>query len=357
MWVWNRDMRNNRLTVIAAGAAIAIGALALTGCGNESENAVTERPAVPVRVQIIEPADEQVTKTYTGSLEGERQAMLYAKIAEAVEDVKVKEGQEVKTGQVLVTLDKTGPSSKFVQTESEFKNAEKMYNKMKYLFEQGAVSETEYDDARTRYEVARAGFDAARQLVEIQSPIDGTVTSVSVRNGDNLNQGDVVATVATTRHLRVRFNVKAGDVHLLDVGDTVNVTSESVGRTAPGVVKSVAQSADPFTRSFEIEALIDNADHAFRPGLFVRVELTVESLDNVIAIPRASVLAMSDGDIVYVVGNGTVTRQKVVLGVELAGKVVVDSGLSPGDSLVTLGQNYLDQNVKVNVTSVDTVGK
>ncbi len=350
-------MSNNRLTVAAAGAAIALSAFALTGCGNESENAVTERPAVPVRVQVIAPADEQVTKTYTGSLEGERQAVLYAKIAEAVEDVKVKEGQEVMTGQVVVTLDKTGPSSNFVQSESVYKNAEKLYNKMKYLYEQGAVSETQYDGAQTDYEVARARFEAARQLVEIQSPIDGTVTAVNVRKGDNLNQGDVVATVATTRNLRVRFDVKAADVHLLNVGDTVNVTSESVGRSAPGVVKSVSQSADPFTRSFEMEALIDNTDHAFRPGLFVRVELTVESLKNVLAVPRASVLATSEGDIVYVVSNGKVTQKPVVLGVELAGKVVVDSGLAPGDSLVTLGQNYLDQNAKVNVTTVDTVRK
>jgi len=347
-------MRLNRLKTVATGALVVVAAIAISGCGKKDEDVVGERPAVPVRVRIVAPADERVTKTYTGSLEGERQAVLNSKIAEAVAEIRVKEGDEVKAGQVLVTLDKSGPVSAYAQTESVYKNAEKTYNKMKYLFEQGAVSEIQYDGARTDFEVARANFEVARQLVEIQSPIDGTVTSIAVRRGDNLSQGQVVATVATTQRLRVRFEVKSGDVHLMKVGDTVHVTSESANRTAAGVVRSVAQSADPFTRAFEVEAMFDNADHAFRPGTFVRIELTVESLKDVLAIPRASVLATSDGNIVYVVSNGAVARKMIELGMEMEGKVVVESGLVPGDTLVTLGQNYLDQDTKVNVTAVDT---
>ena len=322
------------------------------GCSGGNEELTGERPAVPVRVEVLQPLDQNVVKTYTGSLEGQNQAVLYAKIAEAVEAVRVREGDAVKTGQVLVQLDKDGPTSNYQQALSVYQNAEKNYRKMKYLYEEGAVSESQFDAAETDFEVARASFESARRLVEIQSPIDGTVTSVAVRRGDYLTQGSHVATVAATDRLRVKFDVKTADIALLNEGDSVLVVSEDVDRTALGVVSAVAQSADPFTRSFQVEALVDNFERHFRPGMFVKVQLVVQRLVDVLTVMRDAVVSLSDGDAVYIVDNGMAFRRTVTLGADLQGRVVVESGLDPGDSVVTLGQSYLDDSTKVRITDV-----
>jgi RND family efflux transporter MFP subunit len=224
---------------------------------------------------------------------------------------------------------------------------------MKYLYEEGAVSESQYDAVRTDYEVSRASFESARRLVEIQSPIDGTVTAVNVRRGDYLSQGQQVATVALTNRLRVKFDVKSSDIHLIDVGDTVNVTREGVAKGKRGVVSSVAESADPFTRSFEVEALIDNTDGSFRPGMFVQVELIVERLRDVLAVPRDAVIELENGTAVFVVEQGRAFRRPVTLGLELRGQVVIESGVQRGDSVVTLGQTYLDDSLQVRITDVE----
>lgn len=334
--------------------AMTTAAAALAGCsGGENEQVTGERPAVPVRVQVVSLFTDNLVKTYTGTLEGQNQAVIYGKIAEAVDSVLVREGDRVEANQVLVKLDRVGPTSNYQQAQSLYRNAEKNFNKMKVLFEQGAVSESQYDGARTDFEVAQASFEAARRLVEIQSPIAGTVTSVNVRRGDYLAQGQVVATVAATGRLRVRFDVKSSDMSLVQTGDTVHVFSEIVGQPVNGVVTAVAQSADPSTRAFEVEALIDNRDGMYRPGTFVRVQLVMQRLENVIGVPRSAILSLSNGSAVYVVDGGLARQRIVTLGPETEGRVVIESGLSAGDTIVTLGQSYLDDSTAVKITDVD----
>jgi len=336
--------------ILAGGAAAAA---ILAGCGGAQQD-TAQRPEVPVRVQVLAPFDGAVTKTYTGALEGQNQAAIYTKIAEAVESVLVREGGRVQAGQVLVKLDRTGSMSNYQQALSVYRNAEKNYTKMKTLYGQGAVSEMQYDAARTEYEVAQASFEAARRLVEIQSPISGIVTSVNVRRGDYLAQGQMVATVAATERLRVRFQVKATDVGLVQVGDTVRVTAETAAESLPGVVAAVAQSADPASRAFEVEALVANAgESSFRPGMFVRVELVMERLQGVLGVPPSAVVALSSGAVVYVVENGLARRRPVTLGTEAGGRVIVSEGLRPGDSVIVLGQSYLDDSAAIRVTDVE----
>jgi RND family efflux transporter MFP subunit len=337
-------------------AAVAVTA-AIAGCNGGQQEETAERPAVPVRVQVVAPFNENLMKTYTGVLEGQNQAVIYAKIAEAVDSVLVREGDRVSAGQVLIKLDREGPTSNLRQAESVFRNAEKNYNKMKVLFEQGAISESQHDAAETDYQVARASYEAARQLVEAQSPIKGTVTSVNVRRGDFLQQGQVMATVAATDRLRVRFEVKTSDMNLVQLGDTVRVVSETINEALSGVVTAVAQSADPVSRAFEVEAIVVNAGSesgtAFRPGMFVRVQLIMQRLENVIGVPQGAVIALANGSAVYVVDDGVAFRRMVTLGAEAGGRVVIEHGLQPGDTVVTLGQSYLDDSTAVRVTDVE----
>ncbi len=330
-----------------------VGTALLAGCSQEQAQQTTERPAVPVRVQVVTPFSDNVVRSYTGSLEGEKQAVIYAKIAEAVDSVLVREGEDVKAGRILIKLDRSGPSSNYQQAQSVYRNADKHYNKMKYLFEEGAVSESAFDAAKTDYEVARASFESARRLVEIQSPIDGTVTSVKVRNGDFLAQGEEIATVAATDNLRVRFDVRTSDINLISVGDTVNVYSENLDHTGTGIVSAVAQSADPYKRSFRVEAVIPNNTGQFRPGMFVSVRIILDRLENVIAVPREAVITTSAGNAIFTVFNGEAVRREVTLGADLQGRVVVESGLEPGDTVVTLGQSYLDKGTPVKITGVE----
>ncbi|MDF1545402.1 MAG: efflux RND transporter periplasmic adaptor subunit [bacterium] len=322
----------------------------IVGCVQEEEIQDVER-VTAVRAQIVESSDEKVSSQYTGTLEGDKQAVLYAKISEAVHLIRVSEGEEVFDGRVMIELDKYGPTSQYQQARSTFNVAEKNFKRMEPLFQEGAVSESELDAVRTEYEIARASFEATRKLVEIESPIAGIVTSIDVSAGDYLSAGQLLATVASLDLLRVTFGINPADAASIKIGQPVMLTTHD-GLKREGHVTTVASSADPVTRKVDLKLTVENKDHKLRPGLFVRGELVLKKMKDVIAIPRPAVIELSGQNFVFVAQNERAVKRPVQLGIELDGHVVIESGLAVGDSLIVSGQSYLDDDFKVRIISV-----
>jgi RND family efflux transporter MFP subunit len=326
----------------------------LVSCSSEQQTETNHNDRViSVKAMVIKTGSIDVVKTYAGSLEGEKQAVIYSKIAEAVKFVNVSVGQTVLENQVLIELDESGPSSNLQETFSLYKNSEKNFNKMEYLFKEGAVSETDFDAAKTDYEVRKATYESASKLVKIETPIDGFVTFLGVSDGDFVQVGQKLAEVASSDKLRIKFGVNASEIDEISIGDAISVSNESESNKITGKVISVASSADPQTRDFEVEGLIDNKNTKLKPGMFVDVTHTQKHLKDVILIPRKTVLEMNNKDIVFVINNGIAESRDIELGQDVNGFVVVKSGLNVSDTLVMLGQSYLEDSSKVNITSLD----
>ena len=341
----------NTLQTRTLGLAVML-LLLMGGCSQTEQVQQAER-VISVKAQVMDITDLELVRTYTGSLEGEKQAVIYAKLAETVDSVPVAEGERVSSGQVLISLDKYGPSSRYNEVLSLYRNSEKNEKKMAYLYREGAISESAYDAARTEYEVNKASFEAVSRMVDIVSPIDGVVTSVNVSVGDQVGVGQKLATVASTERLRVRFGVNADHIADFQIGSEVSISSEVSEKRAHGKVVSVASSADPLTRSYEVECLVDNGGGLFTPGMFVRIHFIRDRLVNVLVAPRKAILNLDDQWTAFVVVDGKIERRAVTLGPDVDGHIVVSSGLAVGDTLVTLGQDYVDDGFAVNIVELD----
>ncbi|MCP4705808.1 MAG: efflux RND transporter periplasmic adaptor subunit [candidate division Zixibacteria bacterium] len=349
---------------LSYGLLILLVASLWLACSTAEETEVTEvtevtknakeEKAIPIRGTLINPSSMEQQKTFTGTLEGERQAVIRAKISEAVEKIDVAEGDEVRENAVIVRLDKSGPSSNYLQSKSVFLNAKKNFKKMQYLFDEGAISESNFDGAKTDYEIAAANFEAARQLVELRTPISGTVTSIDYSVGDYVDpQKNIVATVATIDKLRIKLGVSSTNIGYFRVGESVKVFVEAVnGFEAIGTIAMVASSADPKTRTFQVEIEIDNTGHIFKPGMFARVEVIIESFNNILVVPQKAVLIRNNKEYLYVINDGRAIAKEVILGAGFSGMTEIKSGLNPGDTIVTLGQDYLSDNCLIKLTEL-----
>jgi RND family efflux transporter MFP subunit len=355
-------MMKKHVLTIAVNGILAVSVMAvLAGCGAgnkdkaaaETQAAVTVQ-VVPIQVAVAEQNVVNVTKTFSGSLEGEDQANVVAKISERITGITVANGSSIEAGQTAVTLDKSGTSSQFFQAQANFKNSEKTYERMKSLFAEGAISQEQLDGTQTAYAVAKANFDAARSAVELTAPISGVVTSVNVNKGDLAAPGAVLMTVAKISHMKVIFSSNESDVTALSVGQKVTVYSD--GRPdvkAEGRIVQISKSADVGSRSFEVKALFPNTrDNWFKPGMFCKVSCLLTTGEKSIVIPNSAIQTDGVSNRVFVVNNGRSFKRAITIGVTDGEHTQILSGLGAHDTCATVGMNNLKDSIRVNVVGV-----
>jgi membrane fusion protein (multidrug efflux system) len=333
-------------------AVIVLIALAVSCGGNNPGDTPVNNHEERISVEVARATlgDMTIYKDYTGTLEGVEQAVLLAKVAETVTGIRIKPGDRVNEGDLLILLEKSGPSSNFRQAEAYYGNAKKTIDKMKYLYDEGAISEKQYDDAKTVFQVAEANFKAARDLVEIRSPIAGVVTDVRVNVGDQTMAGQKLATVSRVDSLRLTAGVDPEEVGYIALGMTGRVYP--VGQKSDwteGVVTRVASSADPKTRSFEIEITVANTQSGLKPGSFAGCTIPLRELSGVVKVPDESILLREGLKKIYLVQGDTAVIKDVVTGESSDGHTQIVSGVSPGDAVVTVGHAFLQDKSLITI--------
>lgn len=317
-------------------------------CGQKSNGDIaTPLPTVPVKTAVAELGLVEVEREFAGGLEGIKQADLYIRLSEAVVSLPLRIGARVRSGDVIVLLDKGGASSQYFQAKSTFENAEKTYNKMKYLFEEKAISETQFDEARSGYEVTRANFQAARELVEITSPISGTLVELDVVVGDVPPLGKIAARIARTDTLRMTFGVPSTLASMFAVGMAGELRVAVDDSVYACEVSRVASAAEPQTRTFTIEVVVPNPDGRLQPGAFAKAKFVIERAEQALKVPQAALLSQEGVNRLFVVKSDTAYARTVVLGLKNEHFVQVLSGVESGEEVVYLGQGFLSNGYPI----------
>ena len=342
-----------------AAAAFAAGvSLFTSGCSpsrdDQSKSGTGVAPqVVPVETALAVRAPLVVTRMYTGSLEGEEQANVVAKISERVTAVHVSVGLRVRKGQVTVGLDRGGTSSQYFQAEAGYLNAGKSLERMKSLYAEGAVSLQSLDGAQTAYDVAKANFDAARSAVELTTPIAGVVTAVNVSLGDLTVPGQVLVTVAVIDRMKVIFSLNETDVTNVAPGKEAAVYSETrPDARAAGKIIQLSKSADVRSRSFEVKVLFPNTqDRWFKPGMFVKVTLSISPPGEPISVPSSAVQSDGVTNRVFVIRGGRSYQVPVQVGVTDGERTEIVQGLAEHDTVATVGASNLRDSIRVAVAA------
>ncbi|MGE5399175.1 MAG: efflux RND transporter periplasmic adaptor subunit [Ignavibacteriales bacterium] len=338
---------------------LAASAIQMTGCGkkNAEEKKADFRAEKSDSVSVITAKVENkrltLAKVYTGSLEGEQQANIVSQLAERIVNIPVKVGDFVKAGQVVVKLDKGGLASQYYQAQSNLQNVEKNLERTKSLFESGAVARQALDQAQTGYDIAKANFNAAKSAVELTTPISGVVTSVKFNMGDFASPGTPIITVATISQLKLIMSVGESDLPYVTTGKNVKIYSElNTSIYATGKITEIARSADLSTRTFQVKATFPNAKNSwFKPGMFAKAELELNTPQEVKVIPREAVVYSEKGPQVYVISQGKAYIRSVKLGLQNDKYIEVIEGLKPDEVVARVGMNNLKDGVPVVVST------
>ncbi len=335
------------------------------GCAGKKEDPQEENIKVKRSDSIAVFADKAeiqeltVTKTYTGTIEGEQQANIVSQLAERIVEIPVHVGSVVGAGQVLIKLDKSGATSQYYQAQSNLKNFERNLTRMKNLYESGAVSKQNLDDVQTGYDVAKANFEAAKAAVEITSPISGVVTEVKLNPGDFASPGMPIITVAKINSLKIKLSIGEADIPYVNNGQVVDVYSElNPSVKAKAKINEISKSADLSTRTFEVKAIFPNSkDQWFKPGMFAKADLNLTSSRDMTTVPRESVIYTNEGPKVFIIKDGKAYSQNIKLGLQNETMIEVTDGLTPDALVVKVGMNNLKDGSAVTLSDENLLSK
>jgi RND family efflux transporter MFP subunit len=340
----------------------------IMGCGSGSEE-LQESPqdAVPVETQVASATPYSQRITCTGTLSGIREATVSSQLAAEVRHVAVALGDNVGAGELLVQLDDDIYRDRLRQAEAGLLSAEAAWElarsdlgRHEELFEKGHLSQGEVEAFRARAKAAEADHLGAKAALEsaqhqfrdtrIVSPIGGRVSAVFVELGETVGPGSPVAVVVQMDSVEVAAGLPEEDVVRASPGMKADVRVAALGEQVfPGRVAAVGPMARMDTGTFPVEIHLANPDHRLLPGMVARVELVSEATLSIIWVPRDAVVRQYGQPVLFVVEDGKATRRSVSLGMEEEGGVEVTEGLDPGDEVVVLGQNNLQNGTPVVV--------
>jgi multidrug efflux pump subunit AcrA (membrane-fusion protein) len=246
-------------------------------------------------------------------------------------------------------------ASEVKKAEADRTDAEQKFDRAKELFSQGLIARGVFDEAETRFNAARAAYDMALQSVRnlqaqaaerqaavaladkkladavIRAPFAAKVKTRMVSPGQYVKVQTPVMVLVDNDPLRLKLSVPEKMAAWVAVGQKVQVQVEAYpARTFVGEISRLSPSVDPRTRSFEVEALLDNGEGLLKPGFFARVTIASSHVDRALLVPEEALRYLYGVYKVYAVDKGVLRETEVKLGARDKGEVEIVEGLEAG---------------------------
>jgi membrane fusion protein (multidrug efflux system) len=373
----------------AASLAIAVAAATLTlaACSKKEE---PKAPPVPeVQVAEVIQRDVPVGGELTGTLKGNVDIEIRARVEGYLKTIDYKEGNEVKKGQALFSIDDQPYRAKLAEAKGELARAQSALakadldvNRFKPLAEQRAISQAELDNAVASQRSARAQVDAARANVEkatldvgytrMTAPTDGLAGSAQRKVGDLVGKGEptLLATVSQIDPIRVAINIP--EALFLKYADQLPApgaeappapTKErpgaelvlSNGAVYPerGYLVLVDRAVDPQTGTLRAELSFKNPKKLLRPGLYAKVRYAEETRAGALLVPQRAVAELQGQySVVVVNGEGKAEARKTKVGPRIGSLWIIEDGVKAGEKVIVEGAARARDGLVVKATLV-----
>ena len=365
------------------GAASPQGALA-GGTSGAAKRFGAGNSAQPVSVQAAKVQDLRVTVSAIGAIAAANTAVVHAQVSGVLQSLGFQEGQQVRAGQVLATIDPRAfqaalgqAQGALVRDQAQLDNARVDLKRYRELVAKEAVPQQQLDtqvalvrQLEGTVRVDQAAVDSAQlqlSYAKVEAPITGRVGLKQVDLGNVVQPGDVngIVSIAQTRPAALVFSVPSDQVPKIVDGlrtkrdMVVEAMDRSTGKNlAVGRVASIDNAIDPTTDTIKVKALFPNLDDALFPNQSVSVRLQTDTIKDAMTVPQAAVLRGSQGFYVYVaMADGTVSTRPVKPGVVDKDWMAIEGDVKAGDKVVIDGVDRLRDGAKVEVIDTSARGK
>lgn len=375
---------------------LALGALfLLAGCGEEEEPEAEDQTTA-VEIATVSRGTISAENTVSGQVVSGGQESVYVALSVRCTAVNVEVGDTVSAGQTLCTLDIAATQANYNTASLSYAKAQQSYadqsallaqqvaqaeknlSDTQALFELGAASQAEVDNAQLALDSAKASMTVTLDQLEVSmqnyratmeqiraslanigsggqvtAPISGTVISLSAAENGFVSPSAPIATIESTSDMEVQVGVAESLIGKLQVGGQVTVTVDSAQTSFQGTIHALDTSPDANTHLYTVTIKIPpSSARGLLSGMFASVVFYTDTQNDVVIVPTEAIQTGMDGQYVYTLDQDNIAHRVVVeTGLVGDGVTEITSGLSGGEVLVTVGQFYLSEGAAVRVVS------
>ncbi|MDV4111486.1 efflux transporter periplasmic adaptor subunit [Elizabethkingia anophelis] len=353
-------------------STLILGTLLLGSCSSDEKKSVQNADApISVTVSHTTAGSEGSSATASGKLVAKNSVNVSTRMMGYITSMKAEVGQNVRAGQLLVSINAADIQAKGGQANAQISQAQASYNiarkdyeRFQNLYKSQSASQKELDDMRARYEMAQAGLQAAQQMknevnaqyryTNVTAPISGTITAKFAEQGDMANPGMPLLTIESPSSLQAQVLVSEQNITMISNGMPVEVTLKSMNRTVSGTVSEISRSAANTGGQYMVKINIHNASDLL-PGMFVNVHFPFKTSGKInqgfqesIMIPKTALVENGQLTGVYVVSTqNTAVLRWLKTGKTTGDQVEILSGLNPKETYIVSSTGKLYNGAKV----------
>jgi membrane fusion protein (multidrug efflux system) len=348
---------NHRQSIVLV--ALLLAAAGTTACGSPADSSAFKGPP-PVSVEVVSVERRPIRDLvqFVGQLEAEESVPLRSEIDGIVDTVEFQEGDHVEKGALLFRLRDDEQRARLREAEAALVLARQEYDRAKELIDRRTVSQSEFDDASARFQVATARRDVMNvqlEQTEIRAPFDGVLGARLVSPGERVSEETDLVRIDAVDRLRLLFSVP--EIALTAVAAELPLelaVAPWPEKKFSGRVYFVAPTVDPATRRVLVKAWVPNPDHALRPGMFATVTLELARKEAALVIPESALAYDAVGPYVWRIdANDAAERVGVRLGIRRDAIVEIVSGLSAGDRVVSAGVHKVSPGSRIQIAALN----
>ena len=326
--------------------------LAAAACG---QNNTASTAAVPVeipatRITVSEVPLQTVshTEVYSSTVQAFAVNNIAPQSGNRIQKINVDVGSFVNKGQILAEMDKV----QLTQQKLQLTNARTELDRLKQLYQQGGLSQSDYEAVELQYNVAKAAYDNLEQNTILRSPITGVVTARNYDRGDMYTMTQPIFTVQQITPVKLLVGVSETDYTKVRADQQVSITADALpGKTFTGKVNKIYPTVDALSHTFNVEVLVTNSDKVLRPGMYCKVTVNFGDSKSPVVPDEAVVRQLGSGQrFVYILnGDSTVRSSAVELGRHFGTSYEILSGVAAGDTVAVSGASSLKDGAKVEI--------
>ena len=283
-----------------------------------------------------------------GRVDAKNNLFVSPQMGGAITNLFVKEGDYVKKGQTIATIDNAVLKQSLQEIDVQLETAKIFYEKQKSLWDQKIGTEIQYIQAKSTVESLEKRISTLKTqtaMTTVVSPIGGFVDEVRMRAGEMATPGLGIVRIVNSDNLKVVAQVADTYASTIKQGDVVNIKFPDLGKEITAKLTFVSQTVSAASRTFTVEASINKIDSQLKPNMTAVLNINDQAKGNAVIINQNYIQHTEAGDIVYVAvteGAKKVARsRKITAGITYNGDIEIVSGLQTGDMLITQGYQDL----------------